>query len=116
MMILANLMTCLLATTLGLYALWRYLNIFNANRKTPLAHAWLVLVGTLAWSVFSMMALEILADDWLTNPERMQLYGGNVFARALFFIFWCGYLLQVKQHCRNRLKRQLKQKLQGAQI
>ena len=109
---IANIIICSGAMFLGWYVLIRDLKIFNKNAKTPPADSWLVLVGTLGWSVALLMAINTQGTDLLQSDERVGLYGGNIFARALFLIYWVGELLKIKQHCKNHFKRMLIKKRQ----
>lgn len=87
----------LLGFFLGCVALINNLGIFNKNVKTPSIDSWLVFVGTLAWS---LMLFSEVYHDVRFSPEE-------VFARVLFFVFWCGQLLKVKRYCLLIKKRKL---------
>lgn len=91
----------LLGFVLGCIVLNNNLGIFNKNVKTPSVDSWLVFVGTLAWSL--LLFAEVYHQVVLL-PEEM-------FAKALFFVFWCGQLLKVKRYCLQLKKRKLKRGL-----
>lgn len=86
----------------GFLVLKNHLSIFDKHAKTPTVDTWLVFVGTLAWSL--ALFAEVYQHSYLP-PEEL-------FARVLFFVFWCGQLLKIKRYCfllkKHKLKRGLK--------
>ncbi len=109
-LIMVNLSICALAMVLGWYVLVKDLKIFSRTTKSPTIDSWLTLVGTLGWSVALLMAIDA-QNTSLSDTEMWHLvYGGNIFARFLFLVYWVGTLLKVKEHCKLRLKRLLRQK------
>lgn len=103
-MILTNFVICLVGVVLGFLMLIRHLKIFSDD-KTPTVDAWLVAVGTLAWTLFLYNAYDSLMTDTLWIDENTEQYTANVLARALFLIYWVGDLLKIKRHCLTLLKR-----------
>lgn len=93
-----NTVLSLLGFLLGCVVLYRNLAIFKSDIKSPSVDTWLVFVGTLAWS------LMLFADMY----QRDSLSPEEVFARVLFFVFWCGQLLKIKRYCYVIRKRRLR--------
>lgn len=82
-----NIAVCATALTAGIYTFAKHLNAFN-HGKTPVADAWLVAVGTLAWSVALYASFD---DQNITHAE--------LFCRVLFLVYWTGDILKVQKHC-----------------
>lgn len=112
-LVIINLLICAFAMVLGWYVLIKDLKIFSKTTKSPTIDSWLTLVGTLGWSVALLMAIDAQNTN-LSDDEMWHLvYGGNIFARFLFLVYWVGTLLKVKEHCKLRLKRLIRQKRLG---
>lgn len=86
-----------LGFSLGLVVLVNNLRVFSSQSRSPVMESWLVLVGTLAWS------LIFFTEIWQDALVSIEV----VFARFLFFVFWCGQLLRVKRYCLILKKRRM---------
>lgn len=104
-MIISNIIVSLLGFLLGFLVLKNNLAIFNKHLKTPVVETWLVMVGTLAWSLALFSAIGCLFDS---RQFANNLSHQDMLARCLFFIFWCGQLLKVKKYCLIMRKRKLR--------
>ncbi len=90
-----NVAICGLALVLGIYTFVKHLDGFGRG-NTPAVDAWLVSVGTLAWSVWLLDSIQMaLMQNSLASDE----IGLSVFGNVLLFIYWAGSLLQVQKHC-----------------
>lgn len=103
-MITTNFIICLLGTFFGFVMLIKHLKIFSKD-KTPTVDAWLVAVGTLAWTLFLYNAYDSMIADTQWIDEATDQYTATVLARALFLIYWVGDLLKIKKHCLTLLRR-----------
>lgn len=103
-MITTNFIICLLGTLLGFVMLIKHLKIFSTD-KTPTVDAWLVAVGTLAWTLFLYSAHDSLTVNTAWVDEATDQYTATVLARALFLAYWAGDMLKIKRHCLTLLKR-----------
>lgn len=110
---MVNLSICAFAMVLGWYVLIKDLKIFSKTTKSPTIDSWLTLVGTLGWSVALLMAIDAQSTNLSSTDEWNVVYGANIFARFLFLVYWVGTLLKVKEHCKLRLKRLIRQKRLG---
>lgn len=102
-----NITMCFVGMSAGALTFAKHLNGFNQG-KTITVDAWLVCVGTLAWSVWLFKSVQF-ADD-IRNCGVGA--GVEAFGMALLLIFWLGSLLQVQKHC---LKLKLQKRRQERQ-
>lgn len=110
---IVNTLTCVAGLFLGLYVFIRHLNGMNDN-KTNTVDAWLVAVGSLAWSVGLFAVIDGALERQSLYSHDIGLTGAEAFAHVLMLIFWVGVLLQIKQYC---LKIKLrKRKLERAKL
>lgn len=100
-----NLTVCTLGMILGACVFVRDLKAFNKDNKTPSIDAWLVAVGTLAWSITLYSTYDGIVYYHSYTSSDIGLSGAEALGNLLLFIYWCGQLLKIKHYCRNRLKR-----------
>ena len=98
MVTIVNVATCVIGLTVGLYTLTRHLNIFN-HARTRLSDAWLVSLGSMAWSIALFHTLVQIYEYQSWQAWEIGMTGAETFARVLFGVYWCGVLLQVQKHC-----------------
>lgn len=97
---MTNVLICLFAMAVGVYTFVKHLNAFNADR-TSAVDAWLVAVGTMAWS-FALYANLNFGDDIALLSHIVAPI--HIFA----LICWVGDNLKIQKHCRRFLKAKLK--------
>lgn len=104
-MIYANFITCLIGTLVGMVSLVRHLHIFSNHKRTIFSDAWLVAVGTLAWSLLLYSSIDSLITETMWLDETSTQYQAAVLARVLILIYWIGDILKIKRYCLNLAKK-----------
>ncbi|WP_049237400.1 hypothetical protein [Moraxella canis] len=113
---LTNSIVCSVGLGLGIYTLIRHLNALN-HSKTPTAHAWLIAVGSLAWSVALFSSVSSMYALRTFESESIGLSRAEVLTNFLILIYWCGAVLQVQRYCtklkirRRKLSKQSKRRM-----
>ena len=93
-----NIAVCATALTAGIYTFAKHLNVFS-HGKTPVADAWLVAVGTLAWSLALYANLQDVAIAGSVDSDKIGLSVAQALANTFMLFFWLGIVLQVQKHC-----------------
>lgn len=92
-----NILICLVSMAVGIYTFIRHLNAFN-NGKTSAVDAWLVAVGTMAWS------LALYANLYF---YQYVLWSHHIITliHAFFMIYWVGDNLKIQRHCMRHIRK-----------
>ena len=93
-----NIVICGVALGLGVYTFVKHLDGFGKG-NTPAVDAWLVAVGTLAWSVWLLDNIQSAIELGSLYSQEIGLSGAEAFGNVLLFIYWTGTLLKVQKHC-----------------
>lgn len=108
-----NIVICGVAFVLGIYTFIRHLSAFNKG-NTPVVDAWLVCVGTMAWSVWLLDSVQAAIEQGTIQHQVIGVSGAEVFGNVLLFVYWAGTLLQVQKHCiRLKIRQRQIQKRKG---
>lgn len=93
-----NSAVCAVGLGLGVYTLIKHLNALN-HGKTPVAHAWLIAVGSLAWSVALLSNMTVMYEVQSLEHEHIGLSRAEALTNFLVLVYWCGAVLQVQRYC-----------------
>ena len=86
-----NIAVCATALVVGVYTFTRHLNAFNHN-KTPTVDAWLVAVGTLAWSLALYANIQDMSAFGSMDSDKIGLSTAQTLTNALMLCFWLGVI------------------------
>ncbi len=93
-----NSAVCVIGLSFGVYTLIKHLNALN-HGKTPVAHAWLIAVGSLAWSVALLSNITVMYEMRTLESEHIGLSRAEALTNFLVLVYWCGAVLQVQRYC-----------------
>lgn len=103
---LTNSIVCAAGLGLGVYTLIKHLNALN-HSKTPTAHALLIAVGSLAWSVALFSSVSTMYALRTFESESIGLSRAEALTNFLVLVYWCGAVLQVQRYCIKIRRRKL---------